>query len=255
MKSLSNEQENPDSIPNQNQTEMSNENNNNNNEALIVSNASSSINNRIKNTKQPKIPAKNNSLFNAADILQELTQNKELINIGNQGDDSGSDSNPSEDDIPQSEIKKFLPIKLKSSKKPKKKVKKKNEKTISTSDIPPKKPEKSQPEQRGQTPNALVKEIKVEISSALPIIKEEKIKPNSEKFANFRIKNIKRSFQNKDIVNIVNLGEPPLTKEIVMIDNETQTEEIYFAEKEDFFANKTKEPRNLSIITNQSKYS
>ena len=42
-------------------------------------------------------------------ILEELTENKELLRIGEGGSTSGSDSAPSDDNLPQSMLNKNLP--------------------------------------------------------------------------------------------------------------------------------------------------
>jgi len=73
------------------------------------------------------------------DLIKQLKQNKELIAMGNKGDDSGSDTGLSEDDLPARELRKVLPM---SSRKKKKKLKELSKKK-SINSIPVKKEEKS----------------------------------------------------------------------------------------------------------------
>ena len=64
--------------------------------------------------------------FNAEDVVKELTQNKKLIKMtmGEEGNSSGTDSEPSADNLDEDEIAKILPVKI--IKKPE--IKKKEEK-------------------------------------------------------------------------------------------------------------------------------
>ena len=52
--------------------------------------------------------------FNAEDMVKELTQNKQLIKMtmGEEGNSSGSDSEPSADNMDEDELAKITPIKL-----------------------------------------------------------------------------------------------------------------------------------------------
>ena len=52
--------------------------------------------------------------FNAEDITKELTQNKKLIKMtmGEEGNSSGSDSEPSADNMDEDELAKITPVKL-----------------------------------------------------------------------------------------------------------------------------------------------
>lgn len=52
--------------------------------------------------------------FNAEDITKELTQNKKLIKMtmGEEGNSSGSDSEPSADNLDEEELAKITPVKL-----------------------------------------------------------------------------------------------------------------------------------------------
>ena len=52
--------------------------------------------------------------FNAEDITKELTQNKKLIKMtmGEEGNSSGSDSEPSADNMDEDELAKITPIKM-----------------------------------------------------------------------------------------------------------------------------------------------
>jgi len=61
-----------------------------------------------------------NDLFaniDCKDLMKQLKQNKEMIAMGNKGDDSGSDTGLSEDDIPFQELRKVLPLPLRKKKK------------------------------------------------------------------------------------------------------------------------------------------
>jgi len=177
-------------------------------------------------------------VFNAADLMKELVSNKDLIKVGFQNDDSGSDSNPSEDEIPPSELNKILPSKSKLTiKKPKKKLKKALEKIIAPPETTKKTNEKPDPKpitppteakpENPQNQSVMLKEIPKEAP------KEEKQKPNSAKLPTFRIKNFKKtttvqpSKEQLMIVNAAPMLTPP--REVTMIDNETQTEEKYFS--------------------------
>ena len=57
-------------------------------------------------------------------IMQELSENKNLLKLGEGDSSSGSDSAPSDDNLPQKELQKNLPKDDESS--PKKQTKKKN---------------------------------------------------------------------------------------------------------------------------------
>ena len=52
--------------------------------------------------------------FNAEDMVKELTQNKQLIKMtmGEEGNSSGSDSEPSADNMDEDELAKITPIKM-----------------------------------------------------------------------------------------------------------------------------------------------
>ena len=65
--------------------------------------------------------------INAKDLEAELTQNKKLINMtmGDEGNSSGSDSEPSADNLEEDEMAKLVPIKP-----PPKKVKKEEKKPV-----------------------------------------------------------------------------------------------------------------------------
>ena len=58
-------------------------------------------------------------------ILEELTENKELLRIGEGGSTSGSDSAPSDDNLPQSMLNKNLPPVEKKNKTKKETIEKK----------------------------------------------------------------------------------------------------------------------------------
>jgi len=185
---------------------------------------------------QGNIPKNKDQVFNAADLMKELTNNKDLIKIGFQNDDSGSDSNPSEDEIPPSELNKILPNKSKLTiKKPKKKIKKALEKIIAPPETTKKPadpkpitpPTEAKPE-NPQNQSVILKEIPKEAP------KEEKQRPNSAKLPTFRIKNFKKTTavqpsagQQLMIVNAAPMLTP--TREVTMTDSETQTEEKYFS--------------------------
>ena len=62
------------------------------------------------------------SKIDCMDLLKKLKTNKHLINIGNKNDDSGSDTDNSQDNIPVKEIKSFLPQSKLVNKKKKKKT-------------------------------------------------------------------------------------------------------------------------------------
>jgi len=51
------------------------------------------------------------SIENLESLLEELRNNKRLIDEGDKGDDSGSDTDISKDEIPMKELKKALPLK------------------------------------------------------------------------------------------------------------------------------------------------
>lgn len=60
--------------------------------------------------------------ISSADIISELQTNKKLIDLGDRPDDSGSDSNPSGDDLPADQVFKNFPKSIKPKNKPKKSI-------------------------------------------------------------------------------------------------------------------------------------
>jgi len=64
----------------------------------------------LEDQMKPSAPLRTSELMNSNNLLQELKANKKLIEMGNK-DDSGSDTDLSEEDISNKELQKVLPVK------------------------------------------------------------------------------------------------------------------------------------------------
>jgi len=193
--------------------------------------ASSTTPNNRKTSLDDTPNQRNNAaaVWNTSKIVEELLSNRKLLDVGFKNDDHGSDSDSSEDDIPASVLKKFLPEEPINSSKPptmkkqKSKSKKPKSKPTSLSEVPGR--FDTQP---GKEDPPSLTSIKPEIvTTETSIIKDLTTRSNSvSKTPVFRIKNMKKQKQQERVLS----GMPPSMLYTQhgpdTVDQGTQTDEV-----------------------------